>query len=366
MTRLTKPEKVGAGLASGTVLLVGGSVAASSVLAGYPVLGGQAARYLAAGLLLFGWSRLRRERLLVPRAREWAWLAALSLVGLAGCSALVIEATRVSDPASVGVVIGASPLVIVIATALAAGRLARRVLAASAAVTAGAAAAQLGASGATWNAWGLLLSLGALCGVVGTTILAAPVLPRLGALTVTTYACLLAGAVLLTAGAGFHLVAGAPILSAPNPRQLAALAYLAVAVTAIAFIAWYGAMQRLGTQRTGLFNGLIPIASVVAVELVGTGSVTLLLVLGALAVLIGVMLGLTTDETGAANTMPSASPSDHGAPFNGLPAGKSGAPAAMLNVLSNTADRGSRGAIDHPDTHSRVRDCKNVGVTPEP
>jgi drug/metabolite transporter (DMT)-like permease len=164
-------------------------------------------------------------------------------------------------------------------------------------VTAGAAAAQLGASGATWNAWGLLLSLGALGGVVGTTVLAAPVLPRLGALTVTTYACRLAGVFLLIAGLGFHVVAGAPILSAPNPRQLAALAYLAVAVTAIAFIAWYGALQRLGTQRTGLFNGLIPLAALAAVAVVGTGSVTLLLVLGALVVLIGVIVGLTTDET---------------------------------------------------------------------
>ena len=48
MSTLNKRERTGAGLAGGSVLLVGGSVAASSMLNGYPVLGGQAVRYLAA------------------------------------------------------------------------------------------------------------------------------------------------------------------------------------------------------------------------------------------------------------------------------------------------------------------------------
>src|ERR1700722_17512449 len=59
----THAERTGVALAGGAVLLVGGSVAASSLLAGYPVLGGQAIRYAAAGLLLAGWARLRRHPL---------------------------------------------------------------------------------------------------------------------------------------------------------------------------------------------------------------------------------------------------------------------------------------------------------------
>ena len=58
------------------------------------------------------------------------------------------------------------------------------------------------------------------------------------------------------------------------------------------FIAWYGAMERLGVDRTGLFNGLIPITSLAAVALTGTGTITLLGLLGALSVLAGVILGL--------------------------------------------------------------------------
>jgi len=298
MSGLNKRERTGAGLAAGSVLLVGGSVAASSLLDGYPVLGGQGVRYLAAGLLLAAWARLRHKPLPRPAGREWAWLAGLAVIGLAGCSVLLIEATRVADPASVGVIIGAAPLVIIIAAAIAAGnRPTRRVLLAAAVVTAGSAAAQLGgATGPTWSAAGLLWSAGALGGVAGTSLLAAPVLPRLGALAVTVYACGLAGMLLLAAAAVVRSAGGPPILRTPTATELAGLAYLTIAVTAVVFIAWYGAMERLGVDRAGLFNGLIPVASLAAVALVGTGTITPLRFLGALAVLAGVILGLRRDR----------------------------------------------------------------------
>jgi drug/metabolite transporter (DMT)-like permease len=310
MSTLNKRERTGAGLAAGSVLLVGGSVAASTLLDGYPVLGGQAVRYLAAGLLLAVWARLQRKPLPRPAGREWAWLAALAAIGLAGCSVLMIQATRVADPASVGVIIGAAPLVIIIAAAIAAGRRpARRVLLAAAVVTAGSVVAQLGGgTGPAWSAAGLLWSAGALGGVVGTSLLAAPVLPRLGALAVTVYACVLAGLMLLAAAAVVAAAGGPPILRTPTATQLAALAYLTIAVTAIVFIAWYGAMERLGVDRAGLFNGLIPVTSLAAVALTGTGTITPLRLLGALAVLAGVLLGLTRARLAAAAGQPGTWP----------------------------------------------------------
>ena len=294
MNHLNRQERIGTGLAAGSVVLIGGSVAASSLLAGYPVLGGQGIRYLGAGLLLAAWARLRRKPLPRPAGRVWAWLAGLAVIGLAGCSVLLIEATRVADPATVGVVIGAAPLVIVIVAAVAGGhRPTRRVLLAAAVVTAGSAAAQLGgATGLTWSGTGLLLSAGALGGAAGSTLLAAPVLPRLGALAVTIYACGLAGVLLLAAAAVARSAGGPPVLRAPTATQLAALSYLAAAVTAVVFIAWFAAMTRLGVDRTGLFNGLIPVASLAAVAITGTGTITPLQFLAALTVLVGVILGL--------------------------------------------------------------------------
>jgi drug/metabolite transporter (DMT)-like permease len=306
MSTLNKRECTGAGLAAGSALLVGGSVAASSLLDGYPVLGGQAVRYLAAGILLAAWARLRRKPLPRPAGREWAWLAALAAIGLAGCSALMIQATRVADPASVGVIIGAAPLVIIVAAAITAGRRpTRRVLLAAAVVTAGSAAAQLGgaAAGPTWSPAGLLWSAGALGGVVGSSLLAAPLLPRLGALAVTIYSGGMAGILLLATAAVTHFAAGPPILRTPTATQLAALAYLTIAITALVFVAWYGAMERLGVDRTGLFNGLIPVTSLAAVTLTGTGTITPPRLLGALAVLAGVLIGLSRARQVPAGTV---------------------------------------------------------------
>ena len=304
MSTLNKRECTGAGLAGGSVLLVGGSVAASSMLNGYPVLGGQAVRYLAAGLLLAAWAWLQHKPLPRPTGREWVWLAALAVIGLAGCSVLMIQATRAADPASVGVISGAAPLVIITAAAITARRRpTRRVLLAAAVVTTGSAAAQLGgATGPAFSAAGLAWSAGALAGAVGTSLLAAPVLPRLGALAVTVYACGLAG-LLLAAAAVARSAGGPPILRTPTPAQLAALAYLTIAVTALVFIAWYGAMERLGVDRTGLFNGLIPVTSLAAVALTGTGTITPLALLGALSVLAGVILGLSRAPQASGGTV---------------------------------------------------------------
>jgi drug/metabolite transporter (DMT)-like permease len=130
--------------------------------------------------------------------------------------------------------------------------------------------------------------------LVGGSVAASSLLdgyPVLGGQGITIYACGLAAILLLAAAAVTRSAGGPPILRAPTATQLAALSYLAVAVTAVVFIAWYAAMKRLGVDRTGLFNGLIPIASLGAVALVGTGTITPLQFLAALTVLAGVILG---------------------------------------------------------------------------
>lgn len=299
-------ERTGAALAGGAVLLVGGSVAASSLVADYPVVGGQAVRYAAAGLLLAALARLRGQPLPRPAGREWSWLVALAAVGLAGGSVLLVEATRVGDPAAVGVTVGAAPLLIALAGPIVArGRPAGRVLVAAAIVAVGAAAAQVdGATGKGWQLPGLLLSLGALAGVAGTSLLAAPLLPRLGALAVSVYACGFAAALSAATAVLVRLAGGPPVLQVPTATELAALAYLTVAVTAAASLAWYAAAERLGVARIGLFNGLIPIASLATVATVGAGVVTGVQTLGALVVLVGLLIGLTGSPERARSLRP--------------------------------------------------------------
>jgi drug/metabolite transporter (DMT)-like permease len=110
---------------------------------------------------------------------------------------------------------------------------------------------------------------------------------------VSVYACGIAGGLLLAAAALVDLAGGPPVVAVPTATELAALTYLAVAVTAVVFLLWYAAVERLGVARAGLFNGLIPVTSLAAVAVVGTGEVTGTLVLGAVAVLAGLLVGLT-------------------------------------------------------------------------
>jgi hypothetical protein len=93
-------------------------------------------------------------------------------------------------------------------------------------------------------------------------------------------------------------------------------------------------MKRLGVDRTGLFNGLIPIASLAAVALVGTGTITPLQCLAALTVLAGVIVGLDRTPQVPAGTVNQAGqrpqPSAETAP-----ASPQGEPAPAQNAVTD-------------------------------
>ncbi|MFJ4783821.1 hypothetical protein [Streptomyces sp. NPDC088794] len=71
-----------------------------------------------------------------------------------------------------------------------------------------------------------------------------------------------------------------------------ALAFLALGVTAVVFLLWYAAVERLGAGRAGLFNGLIPFASLLALFVTGAGGAETSQIAGAALVLVGVVIGL--------------------------------------------------------------------------
>ena len=267
---------------------VGSSVGASSLLVDYPVMLGQAGRYALAAALLFLFARGRLPAL---TRRDAVTLAALALTGLAGFNVLLIAALDYADPASVGVIIGAVPLALAVGGPLFAGRAPSLPLVGAAAVVV------LGAGIVQWaspdvSLIGLLLAGGALAAEAAFTLLAVPVLPRIGPLATSAYACLFA-APLLLAGA---LLTGTE-LPAPQPAELAALAYLAIVVTALAFVAWYAAVGALGTEQAGLFAGLVPITALLSGALLGTATVTPARLVGVLLVGAGIAAGLRARAT---------------------------------------------------------------------
>ncbi|MGA4989473.1 DMT family transporter [Nonomuraea bangladeshensis] len=272
--------------AASAMLLVGTSTAVSATIAGYPIFTGQALRYaLAAAILLavVGHRRLPRVRL---TARDILLLIALAATGLAGFNLFLVEATRHAGPAMIGTVVGAVPLVLALAGPLIERRrpAARTVGAALVVALVAAVAAGLGSG----SLKGLLLSLGALAGEVAFSLLAVPLLPKLGPLRVAAYPAALSVPMLLAAGL---VLEGTASLRLPTLGEAAAFGYLGAIVTAAAFFLWYDALRRLGPDRAGLFAGLVPVGALLTTLALGLGQAGPADVAGALLVAAGVALG---------------------------------------------------------------------------
>jgi drug/metabolite transporter (DMT)-like permease len=272
------------------MVLVGSSVAASSQVANYPVLAGQATRYTLGAVVLAAFARGGRLPRLGPP--EILRLLALAATGLAGFNVFLVAALREADAGNVGVIIGCVSLALAVVGPVLAGRPpSRRVLAAALVVSAGAAFVQW--SGEAMSLAGLALALGALVCEAAFSLLAVPLLGTLGPVGVSTYACVAAAAMLFVGAVG---VDGSRAFRLPTPQEALAFAYLALAVTALAFVLWYSAVRRMGVEQAGLFAGLVPVAALVGSAAVGTAGFSLMRLFGALAVSAGVTLGMRAGQ----------------------------------------------------------------------
>jgi drug/metabolite transporter (DMT)-like permease len=146
------------------------------------------------------------------------------------------------------VIIGASPVIL----ALTARTRDPRILAAAGIVVAG--AALVNGADSRISALGLTIAIAGLGCEVGFTLLAAPLLPRLGPMRVAAWSAILATVELA-------ILTGGDV-PAPTATESAAIAYLAVITTALAFVLWFGAVAQLGAAKAGLLVGFMPIAAV--------------------------------------------------------------------------------------------------------
>jgi drug/metabolite transporter (DMT)-like permease len=266
--------------------ILGSSFAVSRLLLGYPTLIGQAARYLVAAVLL---------GILVPRSggrpagrRDLPRLAALALTGLAAFNVCVLGTLRHADPAALGTVVGGTPLLLAILAPLLAGRRpSARVVAGGAVVVAGIALVQ---GGGHASPTGLCWALGALAGEVLFSLLAAPLLGELGPVRVSAWACALAVPQLLVASVPAGEWRRARL---PTGTESAALLYIAVVLTVVAFITWYGGLRRLGVERAGMFAGLLPLTSLAGAALMDHVTPSPGQLVGTLTVVAGLATGLT-------------------------------------------------------------------------
>ncbi|WP_043631439.1 DMT family transporter [Nonomuraea candida] len=281
--------KTGIAGAASAMFLLGTLAAVSGLIGSYPIYGGQAVRYLIASVILLVITRALGLRFVRMTGREILCLVGLTLFGLVVFNICVIESTRESGPALVGTVLGTVPL----ALALAGGRPARRLLIGAGVVVAGATLATGLGSG---TPSGLLWALGALVGEVSFSLLAIPLLPKLGAVRVSAYSTALAVPMLAAVGLAD---AGTGMLRMPTVSEALGLAYLAAVVTVVAFFLWYRSLPKLGPGRAGLFAGLIPVSAIATGAVLGVATPSAYDLLGAGLVIAGILVGLTAEPPGA-------------------------------------------------------------------
>ncbi|MEV7440779.1 DMT family transporter [Streptomyces sp. NPDC091204] len=280
--------------------LVGSSVTVSRSLVDAPLFATQAVRYAAAALLLVVLARAARVPVLRPRGREWLWLAGIAATGLVLFNVAVVRGVAHAEPAVIAVAVASVPILLgLIGPFLEGRRPSRQVLVAAPVVVAGAVLVEgtgrTDAAGVGWAA----LALGC---EAGFTLLAVPVLRRHGAWGVSVHAVWL-GALML---AGLTVLFERPAdLGTLGPAQWAAAGYLAVMVTAVAFLLWYRTVVAVGAGRAGLLTGVAPVAAAGAGVLAGSGVPGPAVWLGLLVVVVGLAVGLRPGRTpGAAVRTP--------------------------------------------------------------
>jgi drug/metabolite transporter (DMT)-like permease len=289
--------------AAAAMFLVGTLAASSSVINHYPLYGGQALRYTLAAMILFAVGRAKGLSLVRLSLREALLLLALAATGLVLFNVCVIQGTRHASPTLVGTTVGAVPVVLaLVGPLLARSRPSGRVLLAAVVVVAGATIATgLGSGSLT----GVLYAVGALACEACFSLLALPLLPRLGPVRVSAYTQAVAIPLLLIVGV---IADGSGVVRVPTAAEATALVYLGTVVSAGAFMLWYGALPRLGADRAGLFAGMVPVGAIVTTVLLGLGTPTATELGGAALVIAGLAVGLSRGLTRSRRRVPADTP----------------------------------------------------------
>ncbi|HEY1570086.1 MAG TPA: DMT family transporter [Pseudonocardiaceae bacterium] len=307
MTTPVRPHSVRLAVASGALAacIVGGSVPVTGMLAGYPVLSGQAVRYAIGAIALYGWLRYLGRRLPRPGWRDVVGMAGMVAFGMLGFNAALLAAQRYAEPGFVAAMLGGTPLFLAIVVPALRGR--RPALAALAGAVVVVSGVLVLSGGGSWHGPGLLLSVLVLLGEVMFTVSGAGVTRRLGVVEASTWASAAAAVI----GAGISSVVSGPAAwPMPSERQWVALAVLGVLVTAVAFVGWYSAVAALGADRAGVLIGLMPVAGFVMSVLLGAQPVSVTGIGGALLVGLGCVAGLrrATGRRGPSGAHPARSP----------------------------------------------------------
>ena len=267
--------------------LVGTSVGVSRALSAAPLFTAQAIRYAVATLILLALAKRGHVRLVRPRGTEWLWLTGIAAFGLVLFNIAIVRGVAHAEPAVIAVAVASVPVVLGVLGPLFERRApSRRILLAAATVTAGSALVEgTGHADAIGVAWAAVALVCEAC----FTLLAVPVLPRHGAWGVSLHSVWIGVVMFAVLGLGTE---GAGAAARLTPSEWAAMGFLALMVTAVAFIFWYSAVAALGAAVAGVLTGIAPIAAAVTGTVISSRVPGPSVWLGILIVIAGLATGL--------------------------------------------------------------------------
>ena len=273
------------------MVCVGGSVAVTGTLARAPVYTAEGLRYAAACLLLLAFARVSGRPVRLPRAAEWLRLSGIAATGLVVFNVALADGARDAEPAVFGVAVACVPtLLAVVGPLLERSRPAPRAVMAAVVLTCGAALVQgLGRCNAAGFGWAAVV-FGC---EAAFTLLAMPVLGRHGPVGVSVHTTWIAAVIFAVLG-GVREGPGA--VTRLSSADWLATGYLAVGVTAVAFVLWYTCVGRLGASRAGLLTGIAPIAATLTGVLLGGPAPRPMVWAGIAVVIAGLALGIRSGE----------------------------------------------------------------------
>jgi drug/metabolite transporter (DMT)-like permease len=286
---LLRTQHTGILSCAAAMAILGASVPVTQTLTGFPHMAGQGVRYgLAAAVLVPLAARARWQRPPI-RVADWVRLGVIATCSLVGYNLLLLTALSQGDPAVIATILGCAPIVLGLATPL----LSRqppsiRVLCAAAIVVVG--TTILNGSGHL-DSTGFACALGTLVADLIFTLAAAPMLTRLGPITVAAATCTLAVPMFAVLAAATGEIR---TWRTPTIQEAHAIAFLGVILTAVCFVLWFTGLRNAGTSKAGTTIGIIPVAAL-TVASIHTGTTPTPAQATAVAVVAaGLMLATTT------------------------------------------------------------------------
>lgn len=240
-------------------------------------LWGGTLRALPAGLLLL--VLVRR----IPRGSWWWKVVVLGVLNVGGFFALVYQAAQLLPSSIASTVMATAPIALaVLAWLLLGERPSGWHLAGASVGIGGVALLLLGGSGLVDGA-GVVVSVAAMASSSLGFVLGKKWNPEVGVLPSTAWQLVVGGVLLLPVA---FLVEGPP--PRLDPVALTATVWLTVVATALAYVAWFAALDHLRGDVIGLVGLLNPVAGVLLGVLVGGETIGSRQLIGLTLVLIGI------------------------------------------------------------------------------